>query len=184
MVVPSSVMASSCHEPFGSPGVCAGRRAGETRLALWGVSSLNFSRAREARLSFCADGKAKALERIAALKLEALPKTRFKYSDVGFIVLGEVIEKISGETVDVFARKHIFEPLRMSDTTFTPGEALKKRIAPTSQREGSIILGEVHDPRAFKLGGVAGHAGLFSTADDIALIKMANLPGKRPASRG
>jgi CubicO group peptidase (beta-lactamase class C family) len=115
-----------------------------------------------------ADGRAKALERIAALKLEAPAGTRFKYSDVGFIVLGELVERISGTPVDTFARKHVFEPLKMTDTGFTPAEALRKRIAPTGPRDGKVILGAVHDPRAFRMDGVAGHAGLFSTADDMA----------------
>jgi CubicO group peptidase (beta-lactamase class C family) len=115
-----------------------------------------------------ADGRAKALERIAALKLEAPAGTRFKYSDVGFIVLGELVERISGMPVDKFAKKHVFEPLKMTDTGFTPAEGLKKRIAPTGLRDGKIILGAVHDPRAFRMDGVAGHAGLFSTADDMA----------------
>jgi CubicO group peptidase (beta-lactamase class C family) len=114
------------------------------------------------------DGRAKALDRIAELKLESPAGERFKYSDVGFIVLGELVERISGVPVDAFAKKHVFEPLKMVDTTFTPAEALKKRIAPTGPRDGKIIVGEVHDPRAFKMGGVAGHAGLFSTAEDLA----------------
>jgi len=131
-----------------------------------------------------ADGKAKALENVALLKLETAPGTRFKYSDVGFIVLGELVEKISGMSLDIFAKKHIFEPLKMNDTTFMPGESLRKRIAPTGLRDGKIILGEVHDPRAFKLGGVAGDAGLFSSVDDIArfcrmLLRGGELDGKR-----
>lgn len=115
-----------------------------------------------------ADGREKALERITALKLEAPPGTRFKYSDVGFIVLGELVEKVGGLPVDQFAKKHVFDPLKMTDTVFLPNDALKKRIAPTGKRDGKIILGEVHDPRSFRLGGVAGHAGLFSSADDTA----------------
>ncbi len=131
-----------------------------------------------------ADGRAKALERIAGLKLEAPAGTRFHYSDVGFIVLGELVERLSGMPVDRFAKKHVFEPLKMSDTGFTPVEELRKRIAPTGLRDGKIILGEVHDPRSFKLGGVAGHAGLFSTADDLArycrmLLRGGELDGKR-----
>jgi CubicO group peptidase (beta-lactamase class C family) len=130
------------------------------------------------------NGKVKALERIAGLKLEAPQGARFKYSDIGFIVLGEVVEKVSGTSVDAFAKKHIFEPLRMTDTVFTPNETMKKRIAPTGMREGKIILGEVHDPRCYKLGGVAGHAGLFSTGDDVArfcrmLLRGGELDGKR-----
>ena len=131
-----------------------------------------------------ADGKAKALERIANLKLEAPPGTRFMYSDMGFIALGEVVEKVDGLPLNEFAKKHIFDPLKMSDTTFLPGEALKKRVAPTGLRDGKIILGEVHDPRSFKLGGVAGHAGLFAPANDIArycrmLLRGGELDGTR-----
>lgn len=131
-----------------------------------------------------ADGRAKAMERIANLKLEAPAGTRFKYSDVGFIVLGELVEKLGGAPVDAFAKKHVFDPLKMADTGFNPPDALKKRIAPTGPRDGKIILGEVHDPRAFKLGGVAGHAGLFSTADDVArycrtLLRGGELDGTR-----
>jgi CubicO group peptidase (beta-lactamase class C family) len=131
-----------------------------------------------------ADGKAKALERVAALKPQTEVGKLFRYSDVNFIVLGELVERVSGMPVDKFAAKHVFEPLKMTDTGFNPGEALKKRIAPTGLRDGKIILGEVHDPRAFKLGGVAGHAGLFSTADDVTrycrmLLRDGELDGTR-----
>ncbi len=131
-----------------------------------------------------ADGKAKALEHIANLKLQTPPGTRFVYSDVGFIVLGELVERLGGMPVDKFAQKHVFEPLKMTDTGFNPPDALKKRVAPTGPRDGKIILGEVHDPRAFKMGGAAGHAGLFSTADDLArycrmLLREGELDGTR-----
>ena len=108
------------------------------------------------------NGRAKALERIAALKLETPLGSRFRYSDVGFIVLGELVEKISGMPVDRFAAEHVFRPLKMADTGFKPAASLRSRIAPTGKRGGKIILGEVHDPRAFAMGGVAGHAGLFA----------------------
>ncbi len=129
-------------------------------------------------------GRAKALERIAALELEVPAGTRFKYSDVGFIVLGELVERVSGQSLDAFAKKTVFEPLKMTDTDFTPTDAMKQRIAPTGPRSGKIILGTVHDPRAFELGGVAGHAGLFSTADDLArycrmLLRGGELDGAR-----
>lgn len=114
------------------------------------------------------DGREKSFERIAALKLEAPAGTRFRYSDVGFLVLGHLVERISGTTLDGFAKQHVFDPLKMTDTSFRPAEQLRKRIAPTGKRDGAIILGEVHDPRASKLGGVAGHAGLFAPADDLA----------------
>jgi CubicO group peptidase (beta-lactamase class C family) len=131
-----------------------------------------------------ADGRAKAMERIAALKLLSPPGTQFRYSDVNFIVLGELVRRLGGMPLDQFAKKHVFEPLKMADTGFNPADALKKRAAPTGLREGKIILGEVHDPRAYKLGGVAGHAGLFSTADDMArycrmLLRGGELDGVR-----
>ena len=133
------------------------------------------------------DGRAKARERIAALKLEAPAGTRFRYSDVGFIVLGDLVEKLGGTPVDAFAKKHVFAPLKMADTTFNPPAELKKRVAPTGKRKGEIILGAVHDPRAFSLDGVAGHAGLFSTADDVArycrmLMRGGELDGVRVLS--
>jgi CubicO group peptidase (beta-lactamase class C family) len=131
-----------------------------------------------------ADGRAKALERIAALKLEAPAGTRFRYSDVGFIVLGELVGKLGGAPVDEFARQNVFEPLKMADTRFKPSGELLKRVAPTGKRDGKLILGEVHDPRSHLMGGVAGHAGLFGSADDLArycrmLLRGGELDGVR-----
>lgn len=116
------------------------------------------------------DGREKALERIFQLRPRTEPGAKFVYSDVNFIVLGELVEKISGETLDVFARKHIFEPLGLRETMFRPRKALAERAAPTEKRDDHWMRGEVHDPRAYLLGGVAGHAGLFSTADDLAVF--------------
>ncbi|HYH63280.1 MAG TPA: serine hydrolase domain-containing protein [Urbifossiella sp.] len=135
-------------------------------------------------LSDYADGREKALERVAALKLEAPPGTRFRYSDVGFIVLGELVEKLGGLPVDRFAKTHIFDPLKMTDTGYRPAGDIVKRVAPTGLREKLTIRGEVHDPRAFKMGGVAGHAGLFGTADDLGryarmLLRGGELDGAR-----
>lgn len=115
------------------------------------------------------DGKEKAFENINALKLQAEPGNRFIYSDVGFLTLGRIVETVSGQTLDEFARKHIFGPLGMRETGFLPNEELKSRAAVTEQRDGKWIQGEVHDPRSYLLGGVAGHAGLFSTAEDLAV---------------
>ena len=123
------------------------------------------------------DGRDKALERVANLKLEAPAGTRFRYSDVGFITLGVLVERITGAPVDQFAKKHVFEPLKMKHTGFTPSDALKDRIAPTGKRDGKIILGEVHDPRSFLMGGVAGHAGLFAPADDLVRYSRMMLRG-------
>ena len=114
-----------------------------------------------------AGGKAKAFEAIAGLKLEAKPGTRFKYSDVGFLVLGHLVERITKTPVDEYAAKHVFSPLGMKDTCYqVPADKLG-RVAPTGKRAGAMIRGEVHDPRAHAIGGVAGHAGLFGTADDL-----------------
>jgi CubicO group peptidase (beta-lactamase class C family) len=114
------------------------------------------------------DGRDEAIERLMALKPTARPGEKFVYSDVGFMVLGLLVERVSGQTLDEFARQNIFRPLGMNETTFRPGEALQARAAPTEKRGGDWLKGEVHDPRAARLGGVAGHAGLFATADDLA----------------
>lgn len=113
-----------------------------------------------------------SLQKIAALKLTADPGTEFIYSDVGFIVLGHLVQRISGEDVNGFSRKAIFEPLGMLETGYLPAEPLRARAAVTEQRENRWMQGEVHDPRAWRLGGIAGHAGLFSTADDLARYAM------------
>ncbi len=123
------------------------------------------------------DGRDKALERIHALTPKTAPGERFVYSDLGFIVLGELVEKVSGTSLDAFARKNVFDPLGMNETGFRPGDKLKERAAPTVKRDGRWLAGEVHDPRAAGLGGVAGHAGLFSTADDLAVFAQMLLDG-------
>ena len=128
-----------------------------------------------------ADGRAKALERITALKLEAPAGARFRYSDVGYIVLGELVGRVGGKPVDEYAQEHVFGPLKMADTGYRPDA---ERVAPTGKRDGKVILGAVHDPRAYRLGGVAGHAGLFGPADDLArycrmLLRGGELDGVR-----
>jgi uncharacterized protein YbbC (DUF1343 family)/CubicO group peptidase (beta-lactamase class C family) len=101
--------------------------------------------------------------------LKSVPGSQFVYSDVGYEVLGEVIRRVSGEPLDRFAEERIFRPLGMKDTLFHPLSRIPaSRIAPTEKRDNHWMRGEVHDPRAFALGGVAGHAGLFSTASDLA----------------
>jgi uncharacterized protein YbbC (DUF1343 family)/CubicO group peptidase (beta-lactamase class C family) len=102
----------------------------------------------------------------------------FTYSDINFIVLGALVEQISGETLDQYAIRHIFVPLKMTQTRFLPPAAWKTKIAPTQYDENEHMLrGVVHDPTARKMGGVAGHAGLFSTADDLAKFAQALLNG-------
>ena len=115
------------------------------------------------------DGPEEAMTRIDALELRARPGERFIYSDVGFIVLGRLVETISGQPLHEYAQQNIFGPLGMTETGFLPPEHLRQRAAPTERRDGEWMRGEVHDPRSFLLGGVAGHAGLFSTAEDLAI---------------
>ena len=117
-----------------------------------------------------AAGPEEAWRRIFALEPQVEPGTRFVYSDVGFLVLGELVRRISGADIHRFSHEHIFEPLGMAETGFLPPAPLRQRAAPTERRDGRWMLGEVHDPRAYRLGGVAGHAGLFSTADDLAIF--------------
>jgi uncharacterized protein YbbC (DUF1343 family)/CubicO group peptidase (beta-lactamase class C family) len=113
--------------------------------------------------------------------LQFPPGTSFRYSDTGFILLGELVRRVSGEPLDQFARKHLFQPLGMSDTTFRPELALLARVAPTEALNGQMLRGIVHDGNARLLGGVAGHAGLFSTADDLArFARMLLSGGKGP----
>jgi uncharacterized protein YbbC (DUF1343 family)/CubicO group peptidase (beta-lactamase class C family) len=110
-----------------------------------------------------------AWQRICELALVAPVGTTFKYSDVNFIVLAEIVKKVTGQNVHEFSQQEIFKPLGMLETGYLPDENLRHRAAPTEQRGEEWIQGEVHDPRAFALNGVAGHAGLFSTAEDLAI---------------
>jgi uncharacterized protein YbbC (DUF1343 family)/CubicO group peptidase (beta-lactamase class C family) len=108
------------------------------------------------------------------------PGTSFIYSDINFIILGELVSRISGEPFEVYCAEHIFRPLEMKDTDFKPSPLLRPRIAPTQYLHGTtgkILWGEVHDPVACRMGGVAGHAGLFSTADDLAIFAQMILDG-------
>jgi uncharacterized protein YbbC (DUF1343 family)/CubicO group peptidase (beta-lactamase class C family) len=136
-------------------------------------------------LSDYKDGPETAWKRIAELSLVSPPGDRFSYSDVGFLVLGRLVEKKSGRDLGVFARERIFEPLGMTDAHFRPLGASAPtavpagRIAPTERetRNGPMLRGVVHDPRSRALGGIAGHAGLFATADDLAIFAQMILNG-------
>lgn len=106
------------------------------------------------------------------------PGARFLYSDVNFITLGFVVEKVSGMGLDEYAAKNVFEPLAMDNTRFLPPSQWRSRIAPTEYDESHQMLrGTVHDPTARRMGGVAGDAGLFSTADDLAKYAQDMLTG-------
>jgi uncharacterized protein YbbC (DUF1343 family)/CubicO group peptidase (beta-lactamase class C family) len=106
------------------------------------------------------------------------PGTRFVYSDINFLLLGEMVRKLSGKPLDVYTQDEVFRPLGMTNTTFNPPAEWRSRIAPTEIEENNTPwLGVVHDPTARYMGGVAGHAGLFTTADDLAKFAQMLLDG-------
>jgi uncharacterized protein YbbC (DUF1343 family)/CubicO group peptidase (beta-lactamase class C family) len=106
------------------------------------------------------------------------PGSRFLYSDTNFITLAALVERVTGTTLDQYCARKIFVPLQMSHTRFLPPAAWRPKIAPTEYDEqGKMLRGVVHDPRARRMGGVAGHAGLFSTADDLSKFARALLKG-------
>jgi CubicO group peptidase (beta-lactamase class C family) len=130
-------------------------------------------------------GHDEAIRRLKDETLQTPSGIKFIYSDLNYIALGELVHRLSGSPLDAFAQKNIFQPLGMRDTGFSPDAAHRERAAPTEKRaeteaylggkekSGStdtIIQGEVHDPTAWRMGGVAGHAGLFSTADDLVVF--------------
>lgn len=116
------------------------------------------------------------------------PDSRFLYSDINFILLAEIVHRISGKPINEFAAERIFEPLRMSDTGYRPGADLAERIAPTERLpSGELLAGVVHDPTTRYMGGVAGHAGMFSTAADLGrfcrmMLRGGELGGRRVLS--
>ncbi|HKV36235.1 MAG TPA: exo-beta-N-acetylmuramidase NamZ domain-containing protein [Pyrinomonadaceae bacterium] len=139
-------------------------------------------------------GYDEAIKRLIKEPLRNPPGTRFVYSDIGFITLGEVVKRVSGMPLDQFAKQNIFQPLRMNDTGFRPAANLRTRIAPTEKRRGQMsylgdtaaniaaegdvwLRGQVHDPTSYRMDGVAGHAGLFSTAKDLAVYCQMILNG-------
>ena len=139
-------------------------------------------------------GYAEAMKHLYREPLRNQPGARFVYSDLNYITLGEVVHRVSGQMLDEFARRNIYGPLGMRDTGFRPGAQLTSRIAPTEKRRGQMnylgdtganagsegeqwLRGQVHDPTSFRMGGVAGHAGLFSTANDLAIYCQMILNG-------
>jgi serine-type D-Ala-D-Ala carboxypeptidase len=116
---------------------------------------------------------------VISTPLFAPPGQYFEYSDLGADMLGFVVEAVSGEKLDRFLDTRVFGPLGMSDTRFRPDPSLRGRIAPTELNppRGYPLRGEVHDENAYALGGVAGHAGLFSTASDLAVFAQMLLNG-------
>lgn len=114
----------------------------------------------------------------------AEPGQRFIYSDINFILLGEIVRVVSGRPLDQFAREEVFLPLGMTETTFNPPAEWRPRIAPTEIVKGTLLRGTVHDPTTRYMGGVAGHAGMFTTAEDLArfasmILNLGRLPDGR-----
>lgn len=130
-------------------------------------------------------GQQGAITKAATVKLETPPGTAFKYSDINFFLLGEIVQRASGRPLEVFVQEEFYGPLRMRDTGYLPPAAKLPRVAPT-EIEGTNppLRGLVHDPTARQMGGVAGHAGLFTTAADLArfarmLLNEGELDGVR-----
>jgi uncharacterized protein YbbC (DUF1343 family)/CubicO group peptidase (beta-lactamase class C family) len=114
-------------------------------------------------------GYENGIRRALADKPAGPPDAKFVYSDINFILLGEIIRRVSGMPENEFVKTILFEPLGMTDSGYLPSAGLRPRIAPTEQeKDGAILRGVVHDPTARYMGGVAGHAGVFSTAADLA----------------
>jgi CubicO group peptidase (beta-lactamase class C family) len=107
----------------------------------------------------------------------AQPGERFIYSDINFLLLGEMVRRVAGKPLDEFVVENVYRPLGMKRTAFNPPAEWLPKIAPSEPRNGNMIRGQVHDPTSFRVGGVAGHAGLFSTADDIAVYAQMILNG-------
>ena len=128
------------------------------------------------------NGTDEGYSRANAAKLINAPGSTFLYSDVGFVVLGELVQKVGGMPLDQYAQTYVFGPLGMASTRFNPPTSWGPRIAPTQRDEhtGQMVRGTVHDPTAHQMGGVAGDAGLFSTADDVAKFAQALLNGGAP----
>ena len=134
-------------------------------------------------------GKEEGLRRAFASTPVTAPGVQFRYSDINFIVLGALVEKLSGLTLDQYEAKYIAQPLGLKSTRFLPPESWRSRIAPTQYDNGVMLRGVVHDPTARRMGGVAGHAGLFSSAGDVAIYaqnlldRLAGRPSRFPLKR-
>lgn len=132
------------------------------------------------KLFLRANTKSELLQQAFTISLRYDPGTHAEYSDIGFILLGLVLERIADESLNRFCAREVFSPLRMLDTAFNPPPSWRPRIPPTADDQTfrkRIIQGEVQDENAYVLGAVAGHAGLFSTASDVAIFAHALLVG-------
>ena len=120
-----------------------------------------------------------ARDMVLSTPLEYSPNQGYIYSDLGADLLGMIVEEVSGQRLDVFLTRRVFAPLGMHDTFYRPADSLRYRIAPTevTPPRGYPLRGEVHDENAYALGGIAGHAGLFSTAADLSIFAQMMLNG-------
>jgi len=114
------------------------------------------------------NGHAECIAKCVAEKLKSKPGQKLKYSDINFQLLDEIIRRVTKRRLDLFCEMEIFGPLKMTDTGYNPPAEKRNRVAPTTVKDGKALQGIVHDPRARKTEGVAGHAGLFTTAPDLA----------------
>ena len=120
------------------------------------------------------------LNRIIPMELKYEPGTKSVYTDLGVMMLGEILERVSGTDLNTFAKQRLFEPMKMRDTGYKPSDSMKSRIAPTEFDKDwrrRMVWGEVHDENAAGLGGIAPHAGLFGTAPDLARFAAMLLNG-------
>ena len=129
-------------------------------------------------------GQEAAIQKACAEKLLTPPGTAFRYSDINFFLLAEIVQRVTKTPLEEFVAREIFSPLKMIDTGYLPPKTKLGRIAPTEVVGGKAYRGIVHDPTARHMGGVAGHAGLFSTAADLAryarmLLNQGELEGAR-----
>jgi len=138
------------------------------------------------KLFLRASNRSELLRETFAVPLKYVPGTHAEYSDVGFILLGVAMERVAGEQIDAFCQREVFGPLGMAHTTFSPPTTWKSRIPPTADDRifrHRIVQGEVYDENANVMGGIAPHAGVFSTASDVAIFAHAMLQGGAPIVR-
>jgi serine-type D-Ala-D-Ala carboxypeptidase len=136
-----------------------------------------------ARMFEAASSKNDVMEQAFQMPLEADPGSRSLYSDVGFILVGEAVERLSGEPLDKLCKAQVFKPLGLATMTFKPAADLKPLIPPTEDDQTfrhEVVQGQVNDENAWAMGGVAGHAGCFATAQDVATFAEFMLRGGRP----
>src|SRR6266699_3925244 len=158
----------------------AGKEAITVRHLLTHTSGFGSSLSREPEWS---DFKS-AFSMVCAQTPSDPPGSAFRYSDLNFIILGELVQRLAGMKLDELCAREIFKPLKMVDTCFLPSQDVRLRIAPTEKVGRVVLRGTVHDFKAQGMGGVAGHAGLFTTAADVArFARMVLNKGKLDGTR-